>query len=71
MNYLEVKPNPHIVKENFETTLHNCRPRPCVGSYSRPKSIKEKIPWSIPISLFKDYQPDTEVFFKNNIDVRL
>jgi hypothetical protein len=56
-----VKANPLIINEKYEITLQNCVPRPLAGYFRRPKAKKGRKPWSLPISLFKDYVPDTEV----------
>ena len=61
LNYIDVKANPSVLKDNYELTIQNCVPRPMPGYHHRPKVKKGRAPWSIPISLFKDYVPDTDV----------
>jgi len=63
VNYIDIKANSGIVRENYEITIQNCIPRPVPGCYNRPKAKKQRKPWSIPISLFKDYIVDTEVLW--------
>jgi hypothetical protein len=43
------------LKNLFET-----KPRLPSGNAAPPEDIKEKPPWSIPISVFKDYKFDTD-----------
>ncbi len=62
VNYIDFKPNPSMVRESYEITIQNCIPRPVPGLHHRPKAKKQRPPWSIPISLFKDYTVDTEVW---------
>ena len=61
MNYFDVKANPAIAKDSYEVILQNCVPRPMPGYHHRPKAKKGRAPWSIPISLFRDYIKDTDV----------
>ena len=53
--------NPSILNTRNEITIPNCFPRPISGSHYKPKLKLGKVSWSIPISLFKDYIPDTDV----------
>ena len=52
-----------LVNDLYESTIINCVPRPVPGCHIRPKAKKARIPWSIPISLFKDYIVDNDVIF--------
>ena len=61
VNFVDVKTNASIIKDSYEVTIQNCVPRPVAGYHHRPKAKKGRAPWSIPISLFRDYVPDTEV----------
>lgn len=61
LNYIDVKANTTIVKDNYDILLQNCVPRPWTGYIHRQKVKKGRRPWSIPISLFRDFIPDTEV----------
>jgi len=63
INFVDVKENNNLFKENYDLLLQNCIPRPVAGYFHRPKAKKGRKPWSIPISLFKDYAPDTDVLF--------
>ena len=63
VNYIDVKANSNIITPEFDVTLKNCVPRPMAGLFHRdtPKRLRKQ--WTFPISIFKDYVPDTEVLF--------
>lgn len=69
INYMMNDINTGIINDINEVTIINCIPRPVAGCHFRPKAKKARIPWSIPISLFKDYIVDTDVNLV--VDVRL
>jgi len=66
INYMMNDVNTRIVNDINEITIMNCVPRPIAGFHYRPKASKARIPWSIPISLFKDYIVDTDVIFNTH-----
>jgi len=61
VNYVMNDVNTTMVNDLNEITVINCVPRPIAGYHYRLKEKKARIPWSIPISLFKDYIVDTDV----------
>ncbi len=61
LNYVDIKPNPSVIRESYEVTILNCVPRPAPGYHTRLKEKKVRTPWTFPISLFRDYIPDSEV----------
>lgn len=63
LNMLNVKANPYLVKETYDITIRNCVPRPTPGLFLRIKAKRARTPWTLPISLFKDYIPDSDVNF--------
>jgi hypothetical protein len=63
VNTVFVKQNPNLVRDTFEVFIENSFPRPVPGSFRRWRAKKGRAPWSIPISLFKDYLADTDVTF--------
>jgi hypothetical protein len=63
VNYMMNDVNTEILNNINEVTITNCVPRPISGYHFRPKAKKARIPWSIPISLFKDCIVDTDVSF--------
>lgn len=68
VNYMVNDINTGIVNDVNEVTAINCVPRPVAGFHFRPKTKKARVPWSIPISLFKDYIVDTDVRTGANVD---
>ena len=64
VNYLFIAPNPKLLDDNFKINVENCFPRPFPECYYRPRYKRQRTPWTFPISIFKTYVIDTEVFFK-------
>lgn len=50
-----------VLDEEYQSVLERCQPRVAGTLYIRPKHKRARTPWSLPISLFKDYKIDTEV----------
>lgn len=59
MNYTSGKPF-NVLDEDYTPMNKQCRPRPPDKIYIRPRNRRPRTPWSIPISLFKDYQIENE-----------
>ena len=59
VNAVKIGINHDIMNEFFQMTIEHCFPRMDDGKFERDHGIT-KPPWSIPISIFKDYRIDTE-----------
>lgn len=46
--------------DDYHIVPQHAYPRPKEGMYVRPKEIFKKKPWGMPLSIFKNYKPDTE-----------
>ena len=68
MNQVHTEINNKVILENYNTTNEKCFPRCDFGSYYK-KVKKEKPPWSIPISIFKDYKLDNEALLAKCLDM--
>ena len=59
LNKIIAQVNKSIFQDNYVVTNEKCFPRIEAGKYTKAAK-KEKPPWSIPISIFRDYKIDTE-----------
>jgi hypothetical protein len=59
VNKINVTTNHDIVNEFFQIAIEHCFPRMKDGKFDKIIT-KVKPPWSIPISIFKDYRVDNE-----------
>lgn len=59
MNYTSGKTK-SVLDEDYRPINKDCLPRPPDKVYVRPRNRRPKTPWSIPISLFKDYVIENE-----------
>jgi NLR family CARD domain-containing protein 3 len=59
MNYTSGKPK-SVIDEEYNPKNKHCFPRPPDKVYIKPRNRRPKTPWSFPISIFKDYQMETE-----------
>lgn len=64
VNFFSNKIATEVIDENFDP-ICPLKPRNRPEVYVPAEKVKEKIPWTFPISLFKDYKPDTEVYDLN------
>lgn len=63
INYVDSKLNVDIMTHDYKINLMDCVPRPERLTYQKPQFKRVRTPWTIPISIFKDYKYDTEVNF--------
>jgi hypothetical protein len=49
-----------VLDDNYKPIICNVRPRDNLRLFIRNFDKDAREPWSIPISLFKDFRPDTE-----------
>lgn len=59
MNFTSGKTKP-VVNDSYVPVNKQCCPRPPDRIYVRPLNRRPKTPWSLPISIFKDYQIETQ-----------
>jgi len=65
VNCFDITANPSVINQYYEITVEKCMPRPIPGLFTREIPKRTRKPWSIPISVFRNYIPDTvEVFYR-------
>lgn len=59
INYVESQfHEQHVNAENYDILIKNCVPRPD-KKFTAQAEDRPRTPWTFPISLFKDYKPET------------